>query len=150
MTFICAKEVLFFGAESRDTSQLLYLLLTVHKHDLIGLKNRRFCPVENDRSDRKGKNGLRVGTGTRAATGAGARTGTLDEKFGTWNRNLGKMARFRNTAIKYIQNMLPILLEYKIHNIFALFKSKPNFHRVPNFNFFLQNLSPYFNTIRNV
>jgi hypothetical protein len=56
MTCICAKEVLFFGAESRDTSQLLYLLLTVHKHDFIGLKNRRFCPVENDR---KGKNGLR-------------------------------------------------------------------------------------------
>jgi hypothetical protein len=55
MTCICAKEVLFFGAESRDTSQLLYLLLTVHKPDLIGFKNRRFCPVENDR---KGKNGL--------------------------------------------------------------------------------------------
>jgi hypothetical protein len=56
MTCICAKEVLFFGAESRDTSQLLYLLLTVHKPDLIGLKNRRFCLVENDR---KGKNGLK-------------------------------------------------------------------------------------------
>ncbi len=72
-------------------------------------------------------------------------------KIGTRNRNrnLGKMARFRNTAIKYIQNMLPILLEYKIHNNFALFKSKPNFDRLPNFNFCLQNLSPYFNTIRN-
>jgi hypothetical protein len=30
------KEVLFFEADSRDTSQLLYLLLTVHKHDLLG------------------------------------------------------------------------------------------------------------------
>jgi hypothetical protein len=27
-----------FGAESRDVSLLLYLLLTVHKHDLLGLK----------------------------------------------------------------------------------------------------------------
>jgi hypothetical protein len=25
-------------------------------------------------------------------------TGTVDEKFGTRNRNLGKMARFRNTG----------------------------------------------------
>jgi hypothetical protein len=33
---------------------------------------------------------LRVGTGTG--------TGTVDKKFGTRNRNLGKMARFRNTA----------------------------------------------------
>ncbi len=57
MTCICAREVLFFGAESRDTSQLLSLLLTVHKHDLIGLKNRQFCPVENDR---KGKNGFKL------------------------------------------------------------------------------------------
>jgi hypothetical protein len=57
MSCICDKEVLFFGADSRDTCPLLYLLLTVHKHDLLGLKNRRFCPVENDR---KGKNGLRT------------------------------------------------------------------------------------------
>jgi hypothetical protein len=42
--------------DSRDTSQLLYLLLTVHKHDLQGLKNRRICPDENDK---KGKNGLK-------------------------------------------------------------------------------------------
>ncbi len=55
MSCICDIEVLFFGPDSRDTSQLLYLLLTKHKHDLLGLKNRRFCPVENDR---KGKNGL--------------------------------------------------------------------------------------------
>ncbi len=26
----------------------------VHKHDLLGLKNRRFCPVENDRTGRMG------------------------------------------------------------------------------------------------
>jgi hypothetical protein len=30
----------------------------VYRYDLIGLKNRRFCLVENDR---KGKNGLRRG-----------------------------------------------------------------------------------------
>jgi hypothetical protein len=37
---------------------------------------------------------LRVGTGTEAGTG------TVDKKFGTRNRNrnLGKMARFRNTV----------------------------------------------------
>ncbi len=29
----------------------------MYRHDLIGLKNRRFWPVENDR---KGKNGLRA------------------------------------------------------------------------------------------
>jgi hypothetical protein len=52
---LCDKEVLCFGEDSRDTCQSAYLLLTVHIHDLIGLKNRRFCPVENDR---KGKNGL--------------------------------------------------------------------------------------------
>jgi hypothetical protein len=57
MSCICDKEVLFFGADSRDTRQLLYLLLTVHKHDLLGLKNWRFCLVKNDR---KGKNGLKV------------------------------------------------------------------------------------------
>jgi hypothetical protein len=28
----------------------------------------------------------------------GAGTGTVDKKIGTRNRNLGKMARFRNTA----------------------------------------------------
>jgi hypothetical protein len=55
MSCLCDKLLLFFGVESRDTSQQLFLLLTVHKHDLLGLKNRRFCPVENDR---KGKNGL--------------------------------------------------------------------------------------------
>jgi hypothetical protein len=55
MGCICDKEVLFFGEGSRDTSLLLYLFLTVYRHDLIGLKNRRFCPVKNDR---KGKNGL--------------------------------------------------------------------------------------------
>ncbi len=59
MSCICDKWVLFFGAESRDISLLLYLLLTVHKHDLLGLKNRRFFPVENDR---KGKNGLYIYT----------------------------------------------------------------------------------------
>jgi hypothetical protein len=56
MSSICDKEVLFFGADSRETSQLLYLLLTVHKHDLLGIKNRKFCLVENDQ---KGKNGLK-------------------------------------------------------------------------------------------
>jgi hypothetical protein len=55
MGCICDKEVLFFGEGSRDPSYLLYLFLTVYRHDLIGLKNRRFCLVENDR---KGKNGL--------------------------------------------------------------------------------------------
>ncbi len=57
MSCVCDKEVLFFGVDSRDTSQLLYLLLTVHKHDLLSIKNRRFCLVENER---KGKNGLMV------------------------------------------------------------------------------------------
>ncbi len=33
------------------------LILTVDRHDLIGLKKQKFCPVENNR---KGKNGLRV------------------------------------------------------------------------------------------
>jgi hypothetical protein len=56
MGCICDKEVLFFGGGNRDTSHLLYLFLTVYRHDLIGLKNQRFCPVENDR---KGKNGLK-------------------------------------------------------------------------------------------
>ncbi len=51
---ICDKEVLFFGEGSRDTSHLLYIFLTVYRHDQVGLKNRRFWPVENDR---KGKNG---------------------------------------------------------------------------------------------
>ncbi len=55
MGCICDKEVLFFGQGSRDTSQL-YIFLTVYRHDRIGLKNRRFWPVENDR---KGKNGLK-------------------------------------------------------------------------------------------
>ncbi len=55
MGCICEKEVLFFGEGSRDTSHLLYIFLTVYRCDLIGLKNRRFWPVENDR---KGKNGL--------------------------------------------------------------------------------------------
>jgi hypothetical protein len=48
----------FFGEGSRDTSHLVFLLLTAHRHDLIGLKNRQFCPVENDQ---KGKNGLENG-----------------------------------------------------------------------------------------
>jgi hypothetical protein len=61
MGCICDKEVLFFGESSRDTSLLLYLFLTVYRHDLIGLKNRRFCPVENDW---KGKNGLNLGQPT--------------------------------------------------------------------------------------
>jgi hypothetical protein len=55
MSCVCDKEV-FFRDDSRDTSQLLYLLLTVHKHDLLDWKNQRFCPVENYR---KGKSGLR-------------------------------------------------------------------------------------------
>ncbi len=53
----CDKEVLFFGEGSRDPSLLLYLFLIVYRHDLIGLKNRRFCPVKNDR---KGKNALKL------------------------------------------------------------------------------------------
>jgi hypothetical protein len=32
-----------FGGDSRDTSQLLFLLLTLHIHDLLILKNRRFA-----------------------------------------------------------------------------------------------------------
>jgi hypothetical protein len=55
MGHICDKEVLFFGEDSRDTSYSEYLLLTVHIHDLIGLKNWRFDEVKNNR---KGKNGL--------------------------------------------------------------------------------------------
>jgi hypothetical protein len=55
MSCICDKEVRFFGEDNRETSQSLYLLLTVYKHDLLGLKNLQFCPVENDR---KGENGL--------------------------------------------------------------------------------------------
>jgi hypothetical protein len=47
MGCMCDKEVLFFGESSRDTSHLLYIFLTVYRHDLIGLKNRRFWPVEN-------------------------------------------------------------------------------------------------------
>jgi hypothetical protein len=43
---------------------------------------------------KKKKIKFRVGTGTGAGTG----TGTVDKKFR--NRNLGKMARFRNTAFK--------------------------------------------------
>jgi hypothetical protein len=38
MGCICDKEVRFFGEGSRDTSHLLYIFLTVYRHDLIGLK----------------------------------------------------------------------------------------------------------------
>ncbi len=55
MSCICDKEVLFIEAESRDASKLLYLLLTVHRHDLIGLKKSAILP---SRKDQKGKNGL--------------------------------------------------------------------------------------------
>ncbi len=57
MGCLCNKKVQFLGEGSRDTSHLEYLILTVHRHDLIGLKYQRFCPVENDR---KGKNELMV------------------------------------------------------------------------------------------
>jgi hypothetical protein len=49
------NEVLFFVEDSRDTTHLVYLFLTVHIHDLICLKNWQFCLVENGR---KGKNDL--------------------------------------------------------------------------------------------
>jgi hypothetical protein len=55
MGCICRKEDLFFREDSRDASHWLYILLTVHIHDLIGLKNQRFRQVKNDW---KGKNGL--------------------------------------------------------------------------------------------
>jgi hypothetical protein len=54
---LCDKEVLFFRVDSRNTSQLLYLLLTVHKHALSCLKNLQFCLVENDRKGKNGSNG---------------------------------------------------------------------------------------------
>jgi hypothetical protein len=34
MSSIWNTEVLFFGEDGRDTSQLLYLLFIVHKHNL--------------------------------------------------------------------------------------------------------------------
>ncbi len=37
---ICDQKVLFFGEYSRDLSHSVYLLLTVHIPDLIGLTNR--------------------------------------------------------------------------------------------------------------
>jgi hypothetical protein len=50
------------------------------------------------------KNNLNLRVGTR--TGAG--TGTVGKKVGTWNRNwnLGKMARFRNTACSTVLTVL--------------------------------------------
>ncbi len=42
---------------------------------------------------------LRIGTGTETGPG----TGTVDEKFGDPNRNLGKMAQFHNTGLSYAQ-----------------------------------------------
>jgi hypothetical protein len=59
---------------------------------------------------------LRVGTGTGAGTGAG--TGTVDKKFGTRNRNrnLGKMARFRNTGLTDIA-VIQDTMEEKHHII---------------------------------
>ncbi len=44
MGCICDKVVLFFGESSRDTSLLLYLFLTVYRHDLIGLKKSAILP----------------------------------------------------------------------------------------------------------
>jgi hypothetical protein len=56
--------------------------------------------VTGRRFYRKNNLKFRVGTGTGTGAGTGAGTGTVDKKFGTWNRNrnLGKMARFRNTG----------------------------------------------------
>jgi hypothetical protein len=58
MGCVCDKEVLFFGEGSRDTSLLLYLFLTVYRHDLIGLKIGDFA-----RSKMTGRG--RMGTGAR-------------------------------------------------------------------------------------
>jgi hypothetical protein len=38
------KEDLFFGENSRDTIHSVYLLLTVHIHDLIGLEKSAILP----------------------------------------------------------------------------------------------------------
>jgi hypothetical protein len=52
MSCMCDKEVLFFVAESCDTSQSLYLLLIVHIHDLhVRLKTWRFFLLDKERID---------------------------------------------------------------------------------------------------
>jgi hypothetical protein len=48
------KEVLFFGAGSRDTSHLVYLLLTVHRHELIGKKIGGFAGSKTTERGRMG------------------------------------------------------------------------------------------------
>jgi hypothetical protein len=52
MSFICDKEVLFVGEDSRDTS----LLVTVHIHDLIGLYKKN-CGFARSKTTGRGRMG---------------------------------------------------------------------------------------------
>ncbi len=54
MFCICDKEVLFFGAGSRDTSHLVYLFLTVHRQELIGKKIGGFARSKTTERGRMG------------------------------------------------------------------------------------------------
>jgi hypothetical protein len=48
------------------------------------------------------KNNLKFEGRNQNRNWSGTRTGTVDKKFGTRNRNLGKMARFRNTGSDFL------------------------------------------------
>ncbi len=57
LSCICDKEVLFFLAESCDTSQSLYLLLIVHINNLhVRLKTWRFSLLDKERINIVGAN----------------------------------------------------------------------------------------------
>ncbi len=51
MGCICDKAVIFFGEDSRDTSHLVCLLLTMHIHDLRGLKIDDFAQSKTTRRE---------------------------------------------------------------------------------------------------
>jgi hypothetical protein len=104
MGCICDKEVLYFGEGSRDTSLLLYLFLTVYRHDLIGLKNQRFCLVKNDR---KGKNGLML----KSADGVCSIFLRIDRSINKISKSFTKSMYLFITDIFYVHSFAIKLLK---------------------------------------